>query len=327
MLRRWLVFLLAVETIVYLLIATVLVRSGWGVWVTLAMIFAMALIWRVSHALSTFLLCQALRWRDGRQDRRGLQALWGEFLARLISFNLSQPFEQWVMPDEPASANSANSANNTQPNTPPLLLVHGYFSNRGMWVMFRKQMLGRAASGEIAIGPIYTVTLHTSFTAIEILAEQLHTRIESICAETGQSQLILFGHSMGGLVARAYLARYGRARIQQLITLGTPHHGTQLGKYGLGASGRQMRAAGNWFKTLAAQEMDGQSLPPTTSIYTVNDDLVYPPESSRLTWADNIAVDGLGHIGLLFSTKVIGLVVQAINAKVPHPRAVQDKNV
>ncbi len=48
-------------------------------------------------------------------------------------------------------------------------------------------------------------------------------RIGDIEAATGASQVVLVGHSMGGLVARAYLRRYGGAKVRRLITIGTPH--------------------------------------------------------------------------------------------------------
>ncbi len=323
MLRRWLVFLLVAETIAYVAIATVLFTRGWGGWATLALIFLVALVWHGSHACSSFLVCAALRWRDGRHDRRAWSALWGEFTVRLTSFNISQPFEQWVMPDEPAVMATQDPGVGAGV---PMLLVHGYFSNRGMWVQFRQHMLASMAEKKVDIGSIYSVTLETPFDSIDVLAEQLHDRIEFICASTGHNQVVLVCHSMGGLVARAYRIKYGAARLARLITLGTPHHGTQIASLGVGTSSKQMGWHSPWLTALAATEQGtmGPNTPPTTSIYTVNDDLVYPPESSCLVWADNIAVDGVGHIGLLFSDKVVKLVVQAIKTNVQHPRGVQD---
>ncbi len=324
MLRRWLVFLLIAESAAYVALAMVLFRDGWQTgWIVLKLL-AIALAWRWSHAFTSYLATALLRIRDGRRDAGALRALWGEFVARLTSFNVAQPFEQWVMPDEPALV----VAQGGKPHAVlPMLLVHGYLSNRGMWAQFRQRMLAAVAQGKIYVGPIYTLTFESPFSSIDVLAEQLHARIEFICQDTGQSQLHLVCHSMGGLVARAYMAKHGVGRILRLVTLGTPHHGTRLGALGIGTSSRQMRWNGPWLTALAVTEQAvGQAMPPTISIYTLNDDLVYPPESSRLDWAENIAVQGVGHVGLLNSDDVIKLVVQAIKTNVQHPRGVQDGN-
>jgi hypothetical protein len=60
--------------------------------------------------------------------------------------------------------------------------------------------------------------------------------------------------------------------------------------------------------------------PPSWSIYTTNDDLVYPPETSRLDWADNIVVDGIGHVGLLFSPDVFSILQSILQDKVVSRR-------
>jgi pimeloyl-ACP methyl ester carboxylesterase len=57
-------------------------------------------------------------------------------------------------------------------------------------------------------------------------AVQLQTKVANIMNLTKISQVDLVAHSMGGLVARAYIENEGYENIDQLITLGTPHHGS-----------------------------------------------------------------------------------------------------
>ncbi len=62
---------------------------------------------------------------------------------------------------------------------------------------------------------------------IRTLAGQLHAALERWAAGTDR-KFTLVGHSMGGLVSRAYLALYPEAaerRVERLILLGTPNHG------------------------------------------------------------------------------------------------------
>src|SRR3974377_610620 len=54
-----------------------------------------------------------------------------------------------------------------------------------------------------------TINLEPVRGDIDNFAERLHARIEALCAETGTDRVALIAHSMGGLVARAYLRRQG----------------------------------------------------------------------------------------------------------------------
>ncbi len=57
------------------------------------------------------------------------------------------------------------------------------------------------------------------------LADSLARYIDSVKKWTGTKQVNLIGHSMDGLVAKSYLAKYGETNTNQIIFLGTPHLG------------------------------------------------------------------------------------------------------
>ena len=76
-----------------------------------------------------------------------------------------------------------------------------------------------------------------------------------------------------------------------------------------------MRDHSEWLKCLEKNEAvlaakHGRKPPVILSIYTLNDDLVYPPESSVLAWAENVPVAAIGHMGLVFSPSVARRVIQ-----------------
>jgi triacylglycerol esterase/lipase EstA (alpha/beta hydrolase family) len=50
------------------------------------------------------------------------------------------------------------------------------------------------------------------FNDIDGYVEPLSRRIDEVCAAAGAEQVILVGHSMGGLVSRAYLRRHGNGK-------------------------------------------------------------------------------------------------------------------
>ncbi len=298
MLQAVLISMLLAEALFYVWLCRFLGERGVSVGIVMAILLLIALVWRLSHALGSFLVTSALRLRDSRTLPWGnsLTALANEFAARCVCFNWSQPFPQLAVSPDPDGAKGGV----------PILLVHGYVCNRGLWMSFRKRL---AAAG---LGPIYTVTLTPLFGGIDVLVTKLDARIEAICKETGASQIMIVAHSMGGLVARAYIAGSANSplpRIAKLVTLGSPHHGTQLAQLGIGISARQMRDQSEWLLNLAKMEAASERPPATLSIYTLNDDLVYPPESSALAWAENVPVSGIGHMGLVFSEPVTKRVI------------------
>jgi triacylglycerol lipase len=300
MLQYWLRILLGAELGGYMVLGWWMHSRGESGLAIACAIVLIGALWRISHATGSFVVASILRWREGRREPAGTAwAAWaGEFSARLISFNWSQPFSDFVMGPDPVVPGHGI----------PILLVHGYFSNRGMWCRFRQRM---HAAG---IGPVFTIDLEPPFASINTFAAQLAKRIDDVCESNGAAKVFVIAHSMGGLVTRAYIQRDGRQRISGFVSLGSPHHGSTLAVLGLGACVRQIRPRSDWLNELEQGEITSTlQTPPTWSIYTTNDDLVYPPEMSRLSWANNIAVDGVGHVGLLFSSDVFAIVQSILN--------------
>lgn len=195
---------------------------------------------------------------------------------------------------------------------PPVLLVHGYGCNSGYW-HFMSRALRRADISH------YTVDLEPVFAGIDQFVPALHARVEEICHKTGQQKLIIVGHSMGGLVARAYLRDHGAARVARVITLGTPHRGTGLARFGAGHNSRQMRWNGSaaegrcsaWLARLERRE-DPAVRSLFMSIYSHQDNIVSPQLSSCLPGAINREFNGVGHVALGMHPGVLREVIAAI---------------
>lgn len=215
----------------------------------------------------------------------------GELLT-LAGSGLRMGFGWWLM-REPAPA----------PAPAPVLLLHGVLCNAGVWLGMRG-VLRRSG-----VGPIYTLSYGPPLASIERFADQLKVRIDAILAATGASTVALVGHSMGGLVARAYLRRHGSRRVERLITLGTPHAGSILAWTFPGTSLQQMRPGSAWLASLNAAAPPSA---PIVAIWSWHDSMVAPQDSARLAGARNVAVTGVGHNALLRDANVIALVVQAL---------------
>lgn len=280
---RW---ALLCEAFFYILLGLWLKSSGLSTWRIFAVVLACALLLRFIVTLGPFLMVSALRIRDGR-PLLGVgfgRALYGEFVAESLSFTLWQPFEHWLMlPDLKAR----------QGGPVPILLVHGYLCNRGSWLVMRRRLRSQLPN------PVHTISLEPPFTHIDDYVTQLDARISAILAGSGQRHVHLVCHSMGGLVARAWLARQGGwEKVASLTMLASPHHGTELARFGLGRNVKQMVRDNAWLSKLATAEAGMAPPIPTVSIHTENDNLVYPPESSDLPWAANIRLEGVGHVQL-----------------------------
>ncbi|MES2740296.1 MAG: alpha/beta fold hydrolase [Pseudomonadota bacterium] len=177
----------------------------------------------------------------------------------------------------------------------PVLLVHGYACNAAFW----KPWCARLAREHISH---YAVTLEPVTAAIDDYAPQLEAALQQLRAASGSAQVVLVCHSMGGLVARAWLRQYGAAHVARIVTLATPHHGTARASVGLGRSARQMRRSGApgadanpWLQALAAMETPAERAL-FTSLFSHHDNIVEPQLSAYLPDARNIALAGLGHV-------------------------------
>ena len=191
------------------------------------------------------------------------------------------------------------------PSRLPIVMVHGVMVNDGVWFTMRRCLARQA------VGAVYTLNYGPPYGDIEHFAEQLDAKIESVCAATGATRVLLVCHSMGGLVARAYLRQRGPGRVERIITIGTPHHGSVFARGVVGRCLAQMRPGNAWLAELNRDETKPSPVP-ITSIWSRHDSLVAPQASGELACAENVPLVGVGHNALLGDRRVMDLVIRAI---------------
>ena len=302
MTARFLRFWLACELALYLLLGFGLVRfSGAAPGEVAALALVLALAGRAFVIGLTFGFARAypsmppagLRIGFGRAIRMALE----EYVAFVALFSLLMPLERLFMGNERLPRPTAGR--------PPVLLIHGYQCNRGFWLWMRRRL-------ERAGWSVATLSLEPLFGDIDGYAEQVAGRIDAVCAATGASQVILVAHSMGGLVARAYLRRFGNARVARLATLGSPHRGSELARFAMGENGRQMRPGSEWLAALNAPL--AVPLPAAViSIYSCHDNYVMPQANAVLEGAVNLPVPGVGHLAMAFSPKIASVLEKELD--------------
>jgi pimeloyl-ACP methyl ester carboxylesterase len=110
---------------------------------------------------------------------------------------------------------------------PPVLLVHGLWSDGHMW----DKMVQRLTADSFAV---YTVDYPNVDSPARVAIMEFAGKIQAIRQEYRQqninaSSVDVIGHSMGGVVARHYINQYQggpEVDVNTLITVGTPHKGS-----------------------------------------------------------------------------------------------------
>lgn len=248
-----------------------------------------------------------LSWRLGSATPPGfeigplarLRLFFEEFIATLVH-------SSWIMPLARASMRIYPG------HGVPVLLLHGYGCNSGYWQHLIRLLDERRISHA-------GLDLEPMLADIDDYVPLVERALGGLLAASGSDRAIIVAHSMGGLVARAYMRRHGTAGLARVVTLGTPHHGTGLARFGAGRNAEQMRhqpgqaqPESDWLRELAREETPAARAL-ITSLYTHHDNIVAPQTSSLLEGARHVEFCGVGHVALGRNRQVLARVLSEID--------------
>jgi triacylglycerol lipase len=202
----------------------------------------------------------------------------------------------------------------------PVLLVHGTFATpEENWSWNYLNALPAAGYD------VCTVRLPDRATGdIQVASEYVVYALRRIFERSG-SKVDVLGHSQGGLEPR-WAVRWWpslRTKVDDLVTLGTPHHGTvvadQATPLGAPPAAWQMRTTARF---IAALNSEDETPGPVsyTSLYTLADELVQPvvpTPTAALAGGRNVLVQDLcpgrvvDHVGLAYDAAVHDMVIDA----------------
>lgn len=191
------------------------------------------------------------------------------------------------------------------PSEVPVLLLHGVLCNAGVWHALVRYLASRG------VRDVYALSYGPPLASIELFAEQVETKVDHILRATGAGRVMIVAHSMGGLVARAWLRRHGVARVARVVTIGTPHHGSIEAWLGVGTSLAQLRPGSAWLAALAREPLPPV---PIVSLWSWHDSMVVPQASARLAGSIDVPLAGIGHNALLGDPTVFARVEAEIAA-------------
>lgn len=204
--------------------------------------------------------------------------------------------------------NTYHQPSSDQRDGTPILLLNGYGGFGSIWDYQKKSI------NKERLGPVYTINVE-SLVSIKTNAKQVQKVVERIQRETGSKDLILIGHSKGGLVAAYYatiLASQSQANIEKVITIGSPFRGSPMAHLGIGRDAEEMRAGSDLLQELQ-QRVQTSTRPIFFHIGSTMD--IIAPARSALLGNDSeneLCVDYLGHGGLLFDRMVADKVIEWI---------------
>ena len=210
---------------------------------------------------------------------------------------------------EPASSVSPNTKAHAAPTARPVLLVHGFGGTKSSWSVIAQALSDRGIM-------VDTITYSPVGNSVEQLADELVAAVERTLCQTGADKVHLVGHSLGGVVIAQAIAGGGLVgRVDTVITLGSPFGGSPwAGLLPFGDLLRALRPGSPLLRRLATA-----SVPVGVRwlAVTAGLDVVVPGPRSVPAHADveTITVDGIGHLGMLISRRVIGHIVAALPAQ------------
>ncbi|MGI8456879.1 MAG: esterase/lipase family protein [Propionibacteriaceae bacterium] len=198
----------------------------------------------------------------------------------------------------------------------PILLVHGIVDNHTIFNPLRRALdrRGFAQISSFDYGLLTSDVVRT--------AARLGTVIEELTEQTGYERLHVIGHSLGGLLARYYVQRLGGdERVHTLVTLGTPHQGTELARIGSAFPlVRQLRPDSTLMRTLAEPAPDCSTR--FVCFHSDLDQLVVPSRNARLIHPDldvtNVTVPGVGHLSLTNHRGIAAQIAELLSEIEPH---------
>lgn len=219
-----------------------------------------------------------------------LRAWVGETLTAPQVFCWRQPFRAKAIPDNLSPMGLTHGLRG-------VVFVHGFFCNRGLWNPWLKRLQGQGHA-------FVAVNLEPLFGSIDDYVPQIEMAVRQVTLVTGLPPLLVC-HSMGGLAARAWLqAMKSEARVHHVVTIGTPHRGTWLARFGHGHNGRQMRLLSDWQSRLD-HDMPVDRHARFTCWYSNCDNIVFPTSTATLPGADNRLVRGAAHVQMAFLPSIM----------------------
>jgi pimeloyl-ACP methyl ester carboxylesterase len=202
----------------------------------------------------------------------------------------------WIEPSETMPCSSFDRIDSTKSAQSGVVLLHGIARTSRS---FGKLQRAIEASGFATLNLGYD----SRRKSLERIAEDIHPAIIRF-ADDVEGQLNFVGHSMGGLLARVYLAKHRPERLGRVVMLGTPNGGSEIAdrlrgfalyRAYLGPAGQQLatRRDPATEALLPAVSYPVGVIAGNRSIYPISSAFLLPAPNDGRVSVENTRLDGM----------------------------------
>jgi triacylglycerol lipase len=187
----------------------------------------------------------------------------------------------------------------------PVVLIHGIDDTCIIFTMLTSYLTRLGWS-------VYSLDLLPSNgdVGLDRLAQQVQQFVEATFPP--EQPIDLLGFSMGGIVSRYYVQRLGGIdRVQRLVTVASPHHGTITAylRPNLGGNQMQPNSALLWDLNQDAAMLEQINF---TSIWTPLDLMIVPARSSEMPVGRNCVVKVANHAWMVTDSRSLTAIADAL---------------
>jgi triacylglycerol esterase/lipase EstA (alpha/beta hydrolase family) len=196
---------------------------------------------------------------------------------------------------------------------PPVIFVHGFGGAPGNFLPLRAWMWLQGRRRTYAFKQPGAGSLED---AAEALSAYMQAVLE-VNALPPDARIDLVAHSLGGVIARLALDEPAtRSRVGTLVTLGSPHAGSHLARFGNTERALALRPGSATLARLDAQLpwAGPRAWPRLVAFWSPADVIVIPAESAQVAGAINVELPGVTHYSYLVWPECWRRVLKALTA-------------
>jgi predicted alpha/beta hydrolase family esterase len=190
----------------------------------------------------------------------------------------------------------------------PILYAPGYLNNAETLRNVAVELANKTGS------PVYLVSYKSLFQSIEEHSKDVGEVVDHICNDTGNEEIVLIGHSMGGLVTGHYIANSTDEKIKKIrkwITVASPLNGTNRAYFGIGKCARDMQPNSEFIKNFNQNERIK-----SVSRLHINSKVDHVVPFSRSTFETSetefVSQKKTGHMSVRRSSEVVDAIVNSV---------------
>lgn len=184
-----------------------------------------------------------------------------------------------------------------------IVLIHGYCRSRTDWLLVKSKISKKLNKN------VFLFNLKPPFSTIDKITKNLNADLLKLQSKHNIKQFTLIGHSMGGLISSYYeeFINTDKNLIKQIVTLGSPLHGTKIACIDPSHAAQQMRINSEILKTLRNKIKN--NINKYVFVASKVDNIIFPWNSSIIdrNYKNNIIIESESHQGLIYNIMNLGV--------------------